>query len=598
MIPIFCLSLRSLRNIRKDAVLPVLFCVASCATKQLPLIPQAATLQTAAQRQGMEATGNEFAVAAQGPLTSQAALEMIKAGGNIIDAFAAASFVVSVERPHSTGIGGGGFLLYFDSKTQKTFAFDFREMAPLKGHARMFLDKSGQVIKDASTLGVLSSGVPGLVRGVLEIHALYGKLPRSKVMAPAIKAAREGFPVYPELQKAMQDKAADLNRDPEARRIFLKPDGTPFALGDNIKQIDLSKTLELISDKGPSVFYEGSVARALILSHKKRGGLITEADLRNYKMKQREPVSGTFRGHQIVSFPPPSSGGVHLIQILNMIESEDLASQGSAKTDTIHVQASAFQQAFFDRAQYMADTDFVSVPVKGLISKEYAQASRKHFDMSRARAFQDVKAPNPSSPNSNESPETTHFSMIDSQGNVVASTQTINGWFGGAYVIPGTGILMNNEMDDFSTKPGAANIYGAVGSEKNLVEGGKRPLSSMTPTIAIRDGRAVLALGSPSGTRIITCVASSLVNRLEHKLSLFDSIHTLRYHQQWQPDVLRVEEPGFPSALNQKLSAKGWKIEIKDLGCKVQAVESASESSGLTLRAVSDLRGLGSARAL
>jgi gamma-glutamyltranspeptidase / glutathione hydrolase len=535
------------------------------------------------QRSEREAIGKKYAISTQGNAATQAAEKMFSLGGNAVDAVVAASFVISVERPQSTGLGGGGFLLFYQAHDQTTHAYDFRETAPRRATERMFLNAKSEVIPDLSTEGILSSAVPGLVAGLIEVHDKFGKLTRRQVLAPAIEIAEKGFAIYPTLGKNLSEEKELLARSRSAKKIFFNPDDTPLREGQILKQPDLAKTLRAIELAGRFGFYRGWVARALIDEHRRNKGLMTYADLERYSVKIRTPLRGNFKEFEIVSMPPPSSGGVHILEILNILERDDLKTLGSQSPQSIHLTASAMQRAFADRATYLGDPDFVKVPFAGLTSKKYAETIRKQIPIDRAVPSESVAAGDPSIYESNE---TTHISIIDAEGNVVSTTQTINGHFGSGIVAEGTGVLLNNEMDDFATKPGASNLYGAIGGAPNSIVPGKRPLSSMSPTIVLKNGTPVLALGSPNGTKIISCLTLTLLNYLEYGLPLYDSIATLRYHHQWKPDELLVENPSFEKSTARALEKMGHHIVVKDIGCRVQAVSREGE----LLHAVADPR--------
>lgn len=549
-----------------------------------------APLMNGHTRADYEASGQKWAIATQGDAASQAGARMFALGGNAVDAAAAISFTISVERPQSTGIGGGGFLLLHGPAMEAPIAFDFREKAPLKSHSKMYLDKNGKEIKDKSLDGIFAVGVPGLVAGIIEVHRRYGLLDLADVLRPSIELARNGFKIYPELARAIKARADVLGKFKDSKRIFLKKDGSAKEEGELLVQEDLAQTLEAISKKGHAGFYQGDVAKKIIQEHQRHGGLMTQKDLDLYNVKIRKPVHGSYNEFDIYSMSPPSSGGIHVIQILNTVERDHLRTYGAQDPRSVHLIASAMQQAFADRATHLGDSDFVKVPTQKLTSKKYAHEVRIKIPKDRALKQNEVKA---GDFDFSEHDETTHFSVMDHEGLVVSSTQTINGWFGSGVVAQGTGIVLNNEMDDFSTKAGAMNLFGAVGSNQNLVEPQKRPLSSMSPTIVLKYGKPFLAVGTPSGTRILTCVAQTLLNRLEFNLPLWDSVSALRYHQQWAPDQLRFEEVEIPSRLKSKLESMGHQIVQKDLGCKIQAIE----KNGLDLKAVSDPRGEGRALA-
>ncbi len=565
-----------------------LFLLMGCSQFTSKLVT--APLAEGQTREGHEANGKKWAIATQGDAASQAGARMFELGGNAVDAATAISFTISVERPQSTGIGGGGFLLLHGPSLDAPLAFDFREKAPLKSNSKMYLDAKGNVIDKKSLDGIFAVGVPGLVAGVIEIHKKYGLLDLSQVVAPSIELAKNGFKIYPELAKAIKARASVLQQYQDSKKIFLKSNGEPRLEGELLVQSDLAKTLEMIAKKGHNGFYKGSVANNLIAEHRRNGGLMSQRDLDLYDVKIRKPVHGKYNEFDIYSMSPPSSGGIHVLQILNMVEKDHLKTFGPQDSRSIHLIASSMQQAFADRATHLGDSDFVKVPTEQLISKDYASIIRTKISKDKARKKNEVKA---GEFKFTDHDETTHFTVMDSEGLVVSSTQTINGWFGSGVVAQGTGIVLNNEMDDFSTKAGAMNLFGAVGSNKNLVQPQKRPLSSMSPTIVLKYGKPFMALGTPSGTRILTCVAQTLLNRLEFGLPLWDSVAALRYHQQWAPDQLRFEEIEIPSRLKKKLESMGHEIVQKDLGCKIQAIE----KQGSNLNAVSDPRGEGRALA-
>lgn len=540
------------------------------------------------KRSDYEAFGKKYMIASQGKATTDAAKFAFDNGGNLFDAATAASFAISVERPHSTGIGGGGFMVIHHASSKKIEAVDFREMAPRMASKNMYLDNQGNEIKGKSLTGAYAVGTPGLVAGVLEVQAKYGKLPLDIVLRPAIELAQKGFKVYPALHEAIKSEAKRLCKFESSKKIFLTNNCSPLKTGALLKQTDLANTLKLIAKNGKDGFYKGFVADKIVEYQKNTGGLIRHSDLTNYKVKNRRPVEGTFKGHRIVSMPSPSSGGTHVIEILNILEGYDLKSMGLQSAKAIHLTSSAMQIAFADRAAYMGDSDFVSneKQLNTLITKNYA-------DKVRAKILNDKAVSSESFPVDmnkliKESDHTTHFTIMDNEGNIVTSTQTINGWFGSAMVTPETGIVMNNEMDDFATKVGAANLFGAVGGKNNLVHPRKRPLSSMSPTIVFdKENRPMMALGTPSGTRILTCVMQTILNSLEHELPLWEAVAATRYHHQWSPEEIRIGPPYFDKEVEDQLKAMGHKINHQGLGCKIQAVK--RESNGL-LHGVSDPR--------
>jgi gamma-glutamyltranspeptidase / glutathione hydrolase len=541
-------------------------------------------------RETHEATSNQAMVTSQGPGTTRAALEILKSSGNIIDAFVAASFAISVERPHSTGLGGGGFLMYYSKADQQVYALDFREVAPLKSFAKMYLDKKGDTQPLLSQEGSLAVATPGLVRGLYEIHSKWGRLSWAETIAPAITLARDGFPLYEELEMAIRERKSVLMRDPEATRTFYLANGDVPAVGSILKQENLAKTLEFIAQTGADGFYQGKIAQAIIKTVKSKKGILTQKDFDQYQMVERLPVKGSFKGLDIFSMPPPSSGGIHVIQILKMLEPWNLKSYGPQSAKAVHLTAQSMQRAFVDRANYLGDPDFHAVPTKELLDDRYLKQLSETLtldQMPKMDQLRPIALPY-------ESTDTTHFSIADKEGNLIASTQTINGWFGSGVMAQGTGIVLNNEMDDFAQKVGAQNLFKAVGGTNNLVQPRKRPLSSMSPTIILKKNEPYMALGSPSGTRIITCVAQTILNSVEYEMPLYESVAATRIHQQWQPDELKIESPFLSEKVEKELTQKGHKIVHGRLGCSIQAIQKQKKG----WRGVSDPRGAGLAQGL
>lgn len=541
-------------------------------------------------RAAHEASGKDVMVTTQGQATTRAALRIFNQGGNIIDAFVAASFAISVERPHSTGIGGGGFLLYFSKADNRVYAFDFREVAPLRSTSTMYLTGKGEPQPLLSQEGILAVATPGLVKGLFEIHQRFGKLPWKDTVQPAIELARGGFPLYEQLHEALVDRKNLLQQDPEARKTFYTQDGKVPLLGTIIYQENLAKTLEHIAKKGSNGFYKGKVADAIIKTVRRKRGLLTHQDLRSYEVKEREPVTGVYKGLKIYSMPPPSSGGIHVIQILKMLEGHNLQGMGPQSTKAVHLTAMAMQRAFIDRASYLGDPDFSAVPVKELLNEKYLKKLSESLDVKKATPADRVKP----IPLPYESSDTIHFTLADKEGNLVATTQTINGWFGSGVIAQGTGIVLNNEMDDFAQKAGAQNLFGAVGGQNNLIEPRKRPLSSMSPTIMTKDGEPFMAVGSPSGTRIITCVAQTILNSVEFEMPLYEAVAATRVHQQWQPDQLKIEAPFLDPKVEKELKEMGHNVVHEKLGCSIQAIKRNKKGWD----GVSDPRGEGLAQGM
>jgi gamma-glutamyltranspeptidase/glutathione hydrolase len=571
----------------------ILLLTACAASPVKPLLQQTIypTIQTPEERAKYEGSGAKFAVSAQGNKSAEAAERIFRSGGNIVDAAIAASFVISVERPHSSGLGGGGFFLFHEAKTGKDYAVDFRERAPLLATRDMFLDKSGAVIPEKSTRGMMAVAVPGLVAGLTAIHTKFGKLPLAKLVAPAAELAEQGLVVYPRLAEAFAAKKDLLARFPTTRAIFLRPDGSTYQAGEILVQKDLGATLRYIGKNGFKAFYRGKIGQEILRQSKASGGILSQKDFDSYRVKWRKPLTGSFRGFTMLTMPPPSSGGIHVIEILNILEHDDLKALGALSAKSIHLTAAAMQLAFADRAEYPGDPDFVKIPVEKLISKEYAAKLRATIG-TKARPSAEVK---PGLGSRAESLETTHFSIMDAEGNSVASTQTINLHFGSGLVAGNTGILLNDEMDDFSAKPGVANAFGALGGDANAIAPRKTPLSSMSPTIILKEGRPVMTVGAPGGTRIITCVTQTILNYLAYGMPLYDAVAVARVHHQWNPDQIDIDAPGPGDRVLNELRQKGYKLNVEDDGvpCRVEAVV----KEGNTFHGVADPRDLGAVRA-
>ncbi len=425
-------------------------------------------------------------------LATHVGVEVLSAGGNAVDAAVAVGFALAVTFPQAGNLGGGGFMLIHFRRTDETVAIDYRETAPLAASRDMYLDEHGEVDRMRVRFSHLAAGVPGTVAGLALAQARYGTLSLKQVLTPAIALAKGGFPVSAELAASLSAATTQLQRWPETARTFFKPDGSAYLAGDRLVQTDLAGTLEQIARQGPEAFYEGAIAEKIVKEMQDHGGLITKTDLQRYRAVAREPVVGTYRGYAIRSVPPPSSGGVHLIQMLNLLEAFPIGRLGANNAETIHLMAEAMKLAYADRSRYLGDPDFVDVPVSGLVSKAYAAKSRARIARTKARPSGGIT---PDNPRYFESGQTTHYSVMDTDGNVVSNTYTLNFSYGSGIVVGGTGFLLNNEMDDFSAKPGAPNAYGLVGGEANAVAPGKRPLSSMTPTIVFKDGRPIWRLG-------------------------------------------------------------------------------------------------------
>ncbi|MFZ0684504.1 MAG: gamma-glutamyltransferase [Terriglobales bacterium] len=504
-------------------------------------------------------------------LASRAGIEMLHAGGNAVDAAVATGFALAVVHPQAGNLGGGGFML-FRTATGKTHFIDFREKAPAAATENMYLDAQGNVLPDSSTdssvVGYRAVGVPGSVAGLVYAEKQYGKLSIEKVIAPAIKLARDGYALAYEDTEDLKDE--HLAKFAESRRIFQR-DGNYYHQGELLKQPELARTLERLA-KDPDTFYHGAMAHELAAAIHKGGGLVTAADLAAYEVKEREPIRGTYRGYEIISAPPPSSGGVALVEILNILEGFDLAKFGNRSADAIHLEAEAFRRAFYDRTDFMGDPDFAKVPVAQLIDKKYAAAWRESIDMNRASASKELKRPSifselervaQSHPAAiQEAQNTTHYSVVDAEGNAVSVTTTLNDSFGSRVTATGLGFLLNDEMDDFAAKQGVPNAYGLIQGPANAIGPGKRPLSAMTPTIVLKDGKLFLVLGSPGGPTIITTVANILIGVIDFSLDIQEAVNAPRFHHQWLPDEIHVEDRLSPDTMNL-LRSKRHKLDVR-----------------------------------
>ena len=501
-------------------------------------------------------------------LASRAGVEILGAGGNAVDAAVATGFALAVVHPAAGNIGGGGFMLV-RMADGKTHFLDYREKAPAAATRDMYLDAQGNVIEGASEIGYRAIAVPGSVAGMAYAERKWGKLTLKQVMAPAIKLAREGYALSWEEARDFHDH--HLAEFAESRRIFQRS-GDYYKPGETLCQPDLARTLERIAEN-PDDFYHGSLAKELASAMQKGGGLITADDLAHYEVKEREPVRGTYRGYEIISAPPPSSGGTVLIESLNILEGYDLAKLGNRSALAIHIIVEAFRRAFFDRAEFLGDPDFAKIPVAQLIDKKYGAAWRETIDPAHASPSKDLKRPaifseleqyalaHPPAAAPHESHHTTHYSVVDAEGNVVAVTTTINDWFGSRVTADGLGFLLNDEMDDFAAKPGMPNGDGLVQGSANAIEPGKRPLSSMTPTIVVHDGKPVMVLGSPGSSKIISTVANVLMGVVDYGMNLQEAVNAPRFHNQWMPDVINVEKWFSPDTI-KALQQMGYTVQI------------------------------------
>ena len=515
------------------------------------------------------AHGSKTMVATVQPEASKVGVAILQQGGNAIDAAVAVGFALAVVYPEAGNIGGGGFMLFRRTDGEVHF-LDYREKAPAKATANMYLDGQGNVVPDMSTIGYQAIGVPGSVAGMAYAQRHWGKLTLKQVMEPAIRLARDGFVLDYDEAKVFHD--SQLAQFSESHRIF-QHDGDYYKQGDVFKQPDLARTLERIADN-PDDFYHGSLARELAASLQKGGGLITADDLAQYEVKERQPIRGTYRGYEIISAPPPSSGGIALVEVLNILEGYDLAKQGDRSAQSIHLTAEAFQRAFFDRAEFLGDPDFSKIPVAQLMDKRYGNAWRETIPLRRATPSAELRRPSIFSqldsyarahpqPNSiRESQHTTHYSIVDPEGNAVAVTTTLNDGFGSRVTAQGLGFLLNDEMDDFSSKPGVPNMFGLLQGPANAIGPGKRPLSAITPTIVLNNGKLFLVLGSPGGPTIITTVANVLMGVVDYGLNIEQAVNAPRFHEQWMPDQIEMETVGFSPDTIAILEHMGHKTKI------------------------------------
>ncbi|MBL4867633.1 MAG: gamma-glutamyltransferase [Pseudomonadales bacterium] len=526
------------------------------------------------------------AIASAHPTATQAGFDILKQGGNAFDAAIAVASTLSVVEPYSSGLGGGGFWLLHQASDNKQVMIDAREKAPGKAFADMYLDDQGNVDRKKAINGPLAAGIPGQVAAFVHLANHYGKLPLSKSLAPAISAAQNGFPVNPIYQRLAGYRASTLKQYKDSNAIFLKEGKAP-TLGHMIVQKDLANTLRAIAEKGLAGFYQGDIAKRLVTSVQANGGVWTMEDLKQYNIVERTPLIGHYRGAKIISAPPPSSGGIALISILNQLEQFDFEKMSSI--ESIHVMVEAMRRAYRDRAEFLGDSDFVNVPIERLTQKQYNQKLASSIDLAKATPSSALGKPLDMS----SGPHTTHFSILDEEGNRVAATLSINLPFGSGFIAEGTGVVLNNEMDDFSAKPGEPNAYGLIGSHANAIAPGKRPLSSMTPTFVERDNQVGI-LGTPGGSRIITMVLLASLEMLKDQ-PVSDWVSRPRFHHQYLPDVIQHEPDFFNKDEMKILESKGHRL--KSIGRRYGNMHAISwQLDTNTVTAASDLRGVGEAK--
>lgn len=530
-----------------------------------PLFSGSARFHPVIAQNGMVASENSYA--------TMAGLEVLKEGGNAVDAAVTVGFTLAVTFPRAGNLGGGGFMLVYLADKNEVVSIDYREKAPLQATREMFLDEEGNVDKEKSRNSILAAGVPGTVAGLTMALEKYGTITLQRALQPAIELAQNGFPVDYELVKSLNQAKKLMQDSPSSMEIFYKENGESYKQGEQLIQKDLASSLKQIATNGPQAFYDGDIARKISSFMKKDGGLITSEDLKNYRAVTRKPVEGEYRGYKIYSMPPPSSGGVHLIQMLNVLEYFPLSSFGHNTAQTIHILAEAMKRAYADRSKHLGDPDFSPVPIAGLTSKKYAKSIKDKIQINRATPSDEIL---PGNLIEDEGMNTTHFSVVDKDGNAVSNTYTLNFSYGSKITVPGTGILLNNEMDDFSSKPGVPNAYGLIGGELNAIEPEKRMLSSMSPAIIIKDGKPFLVTGSPGGSRIITTVLQIILNVIDFNMNISEATNAVRVHHQWLPDVLNVE-----TGLNQDtmniLRDMGYEVEI---GRTIGVAESIMKKDG------------------
>ena len=499
------------------------------------------------------AAENAMVVTAQ-QLATKVGVDVLRRGGNAVDAAVAVGYALAVVYPAAGNLGGGGFMTLQLADGRKTF-LDFREKAPLGASANMYLDKDGNVIKGLSTYGHLAVGVPGSVWGMEYAREKYGSMKRAPLLKPAIALAEKGFALGQGDVDIFQTATADFRKDPVSAAIFLNR-GQPFQVGDKLVQKDLAKTLKAISQRGTDGFYKGAVAAAIVKSSQDGGGLLSQADLDQYRVRELAPIECDYRGYHVISAPPPSSGGVVICEMLNILEGYPLKDLGFRSAQAVHYQIEAMRHAYVDRNSYLGDPDFVKNPIARLTDKAYAAQIRAVIDPSKAGVSKDIKP----GVEPHEGNNTTHYSIADRWGNAVAVTYTLNDWFGAKVTPAGTGVLLNNEMDDFTSKIGVPNLYGLVQGEANAIAPGKRPLSSMSPTIVSKDNKPVMVLGTPGGSRIITAVLHVVLNVIDYGMNVQEAVDAPRFHQQWLPDVTNVEPYALSEDTRKILTSMGHNL--------------------------------------
>jgi len=531
------------------------FCAFLSIFIAIALVVSAGTARAASFRPEKSTDG---AVIATSKVATEAGRRVLREGGNAVDAAVAVGYTMAVTHPVAGNLGGGGFAI-IRTADGKIYSLDFREMAPGKATRTMYLDAAGNVIPRLSLDGYLAAGVPGTVAGMSAMLDRFGTKKLSDLIQPGVGYAEKGFVISARNGETFAEHKNRLSKYASSRKYFLKPGGSAYKEGDVLVQKDLARTLRLIAKQGSKAFYEGPIAELIEKDMKANGGIMTKEDLKGYKPIWREPVRGTYRGCEIISMGPPSSGGTHIIQMLNTLESYDVKAMGHNSAAAVNVMAEAMRFAYADRSEYMGDPDFVKVPVDILTSKSYAQRLRSRIRQGTATPSDQVRPGTSFAEGTN----TTHYSVVDRSGNAVVVTYTINDYYGSAAAVDGAGFLLNNEMDDFAIKPGVPNLYGLLGGDANAVEPYKRPLSSMSPTIVLKDGQVYFVLGSAGGSRIITTVLQVILNVVDHGMTIREAVDAPRVHLQWIPDELRIEKNGLSADTIEKLAGMGYKVQVR-----------------------------------
>ncbi|NNF34261.1 MAG: gamma-glutamyltransferase [Saprospiraceae bacterium] len=541
-------------------IILLLISINHCIIAQTPIYDAATIHHPIVAQNGMVATQHNEA--------TKVGVEILRKGGNAVDAAVAVGFSLAVVLPRAGNIGGGGFMLLHSEKENKTTSINYREMAPGASDKDMFLDENGDVDNRAFNLSYNSAGVPGTVAGLAYALEKYGTMSLEEVLQPAIRLAEDGFEMTYDFSRLLQSYENRLKACPETEKVFYKENNEYYQPGEIFKQPDLAWSLKQIAKNGAKAFYEGEIAKRVVEDMKENGGIMRMEDFANYQVEEAEPVWGKYRGYEIASMPPPSSGGVHVVQMLNILEQYPLKYLGHNSAETLHFMAEAMKLAYADRSEHLGDPAFWDVPVEGLASKEYADDLREKVNRYSTTPSENIK---PGNPVDYESNETTHFTVVDKAGNVVSNTYTLNFSYGNGIVAKGTGILLNNEMGDFSAKPGTPNAFGLIGGEANSIQPGKRPLSSMTPTLVFKNKKPYLATGSPGGSRIITTVLQIILNVIDHDMNIAEASHAVRIHHQWLPDVLYAEK-GLSHDTKQLLAQKGHIILQRSVMGSTQSI--------------------------